>query len=199
VRPCNFGAVVATRRDGIQRRDALLDAALRCFTERGVLATGIEDIRKAAGASPSSVYHLFGGLAGIVEALLIRTFERLLAHLVARLGEADTAESAVRALVDGHLEWVVAHPDEARFMYQAMAVELAGDSRATVLAAKDGFKRPLHDQLARFDLPPWPPLTLEFVLLGPAHEACRRYFAGADVDLDWMRRHLPDLAWRSLD
>jgi AcrR family transcriptional regulator len=152
--------MVATRKDGMRRRDALLDAALRCFGERGVLATGIEDIRKAAGASPSSVYHLFGGLAGIVEALLIRTFERSIGHLVARLDEAGSAPEAVRALVDGHLEWVAAHPDEARFMYQAMAVELAGDSRAAVLAAKEELKRPLFDRLARFDLPAWPPARL---------------------------------------
>jgi AcrR family transcriptional regulator len=191
--------MVATRRDGMQRRDALLDAALRCFGERGVLATGIEDIRRAAGASPSSVYHLFGGLAGIVEALLIRTFERSIGHLVARLDEAATTAEAVHALVDGHLEWVAGHPDEARFMYQAMAIELAGDSRAAVLAAKERLKRPLFDQLARFDLPAWPPLTIEFVLLGPAHEACRRYLAGEDVDLDRLRNQLPELATRMLE
>lgn len=188
----------AARSDGIRRRDELLDAALRCFAERGVLATGVEDVRRAAGASPSSVYHLFGGLAGIVEALLIRTFERVLAHLVARLRAAGTTREAVHALVDGHLEWVAEHPDEARFMYQAMGVELAGDSRAAVLAAKDTFKRPLFDELARFDLPPWPPRTIEFVLLGPAHEASRRHLAGEDVDLDWLREHLPELAWRSI-
>ncbi|HVG59095.1 MAG TPA: TetR family transcriptional regulator, partial [Hyalangium sp.] len=38
------------RRDGMKRRDALLDAALRCFVKRGVLGTGIEEIRRAAGA-----------------------------------------------------------------------------------------------------------------------------------------------------
>jgi hypothetical protein len=38
-----------------------------------VFGTGIGDIRPAAGASRSGVYHLFGGLAGIVEALLART------------------------------------------------------------------------------------------------------------------------------
>lgn len=187
------------RKDGIQRREAVLDAALRCFVERGVLATGIEDIRKAAGASPSSIYHLFGGLSGIVVALLTRTFERSIGHLAARLAEADTAEAAVRTLVDAHLEWVQQNEDDARFMYQAMATELAGETRAEVLAAKDELKRPLLAALARFDLPPWPPLTVEFVLLGPAHEACRRYFAGADVDLAWMRAHLPALAWRSLN
>jgi AcrR family transcriptional regulator len=188
------------REDGRRRREAVLDAALRCFVERGVLATGIEDVRKAAGASPSSVYHLFGGLSGIVTALLTRTFERCTSHLTARVAAAATAEEAVHALVDGHLEWVAANEDDARFMYQAMATELAGETRAAVLAAKDELKRPLFATLARFaaDLPPWPQLTTEFVLLGPAHEACRRYFAGEDVDLGWLRTHLPDLAWRSL-
>ncbi|MFL6119921.1 TetR/AcrR family transcriptional regulator [Actinophytocola sp.] len=188
------------REDGRQRREAVLDAALRCFVERGVLATGIEDIRKAAGASPSSVYHLFGGLPGIVVALLTRTFERSVAHLTARVAAAATAEEAVHALVDGHLEWVRENQDDARFMYQAMAAELAGETRAEVVAAKDALRRPLLAELSRFadDLPAWSTLTTEFVLLGPAHEACRRYFAGEDVDLAWLRAHLPGLAWRSL-
>src|SRR5262245_48345957 len=156
------------RADGRQRREAVLDAALRCFVDRGVLATGIEDIRKAAGASPSSMYHLFGGLPGIVVALLTRTFERSIAHLTARVSAAKTAEVAVNALVDGHLEWVQNNQDDARFMYQAMATELAGETRAAVLAAKDELKQPLFAQLARFadTLPAWPPLTTEFVLLG---------------------------------
>jgi len=187
------------RKDGQQRREAVLDAALRCFVERGVLATGIEDIRKAAGASPSSVYHLFGGLSGIVVALLTRTFERSIAHLAARVAAATTAEEAVHSLVDGHLEWVQENQDDARFMYQAMAAELAGETRAAVLAAKDELKRPLFAELSRFALPELSALTTEFVVLGPAHEACRRYFAGADVDLALLRSQLPRLAWRSLN
>lgn len=188
------------RKDGLQRREAVLDAALRCFVERGVLATGIEDIRKAAGASPSSVYHLFGGLSGIVTALLTRTFERSITHLTARVAAATTAEEAVRALVGGHLEWVRDNQDDARFMYQAMATELAGDTREAVLAAKAELKRPLLDALARFadGLPDWSWPHVEFVVLGPAHEACRRHFAGEDVDLDWLYAHLPGLAIKTL-
>src|SRR3954464_3868141 len=83
--------MVSTRRDGARRRDQLLDAALRCFIKRGVLATGIEEIRKAAGASPSSVYHQFDGLPGVLLALLTRTFERLFGHLAARVTAAGSA------------------------------------------------------------------------------------------------------------
>ena len=35
-------------------------------------------------------------------------------------------------------------------MYQAMATELAGETRSAVLAAKDELKKPLFAQLARF-------------------------------------------------
>jgi hypothetical protein len=111
-----------------------------------------------------------------------------------RLDGAGGAAEAVRALVDGHLEWVAAYPDGARFMYQAIAVEL----RAAVVAAKEELKRPLFDRLARFDLPAWPPRTIEFVLLGPAHAACRRHFAGKDVALGWLRTNRPELATRML-
>jgi AcrR family transcriptional regulator len=192
----------AVRRDGVRRRDELLDAALRCFVDRGLLETGIEDIRKAAGASPSSVYHLFGGMPGIVVALLTRTFERLLGHIADRIRDTDTAEAAVRTLVDAHLEWVGDHPDEARVMYQAMALELAGRRKNDLLAVKATLKKPVFDHLDRFvstgELPRWSPLTIELILLGPSHEVCRRYLAGADLDLEWMRATLPELAWRTL-
>jgi hypothetical protein len=47
-------------------------------------------------------------------------------------------------------------------------------------------------------LPAWPASTLEFIVLGPAHEACRRYLAGGPVDLAGLRGLLPDVAWESV-
>jgi AcrR family transcriptional regulator len=189
------------RRDGLARRDALLDAALACFAERGILATGIEQIRSRAGASPSSVYHLFGGgLPALVVALLVRTFARLFAHLAARVTVTSEARAAVCALVDGHLEWVLGHRKEARFMYQAMALELGGDRDGTLAAAKAQQLAPVVAHLQAFiaagALPPWSPLVFDLVLLGPSHEACRRYLAGAAIEAAWMRAALPALAWQ---
>src|SRR5688572_8469073 len=95
------------RADGLRRREALLDAALRCFAQHGVLDTGIEASRKQAGASPSSVYHHFDGLTGLTTALLVRTFERAVAHMNARVLTTTTAEAAVRALVASYLDWAL--------------------------------------------------------------------------------------------
>jgi AcrR family transcriptional regulator len=193
---------MASRKNGLERKDALLDAALDCFVSRGVHATGIEAVRKAAGASPSSVYHLFGGVNDLVVALLERTSERWVAHLTKRVIATKTGAEAIAALVDGHLEWVLAHRKEARFLYQAMALELAGSERQRLVAFKKKLKEPLFEYLSGFakrgELPAWSTATLELVVLGPAHEACRRLLAGGDVDVAWMRRALPHLAWKAV-
>ena len=158
------GRASARRRDGIRRRDELLDAALTCFSERGLLGTRIEDIRRAAGASPSSVYNLFDGLPSLTVALLARTFERLFAHVASRVLAEDRPDAAVRALVDGHLEWVLGHEDEARFMYGAMALELARVQREDLAELKAKLAVPVMEHLASVAgegalrpglLPPW--------------------------------------------
>lgn len=194
------------RLDGERRRDEILDAALHCFAQRGVLGVGIEEIRKRAGASPSSVYNLFTDLDGIVLALLIRIFDELFAALAARVTRTRTARGAVRTLVDAHLQWIAAHPAAGRFMYQAMTLEGAGlraQARRQLVAAKAVALQPIVAHLSRFvargELPAWPAALLDVVLLGPSHEALRRWLAGADeLAPTQLRRLLPDLAWDSL-
>jgi AcrR family transcriptional regulator len=196
------GRAPSRRRDGIRRRDELLDAALTCFSERGLLNTRIEDVRRAAGASPSSIYNLFDGLSSLTVTLLARTFERLFAHLTSRTLAEDRPDAAVRALVDGHLEWVLGHQDEARFMYGATALELAQVEREELAELKATLAVPVMMHLAALAgggvLPAWPESTLEFVVLGPAHEASRRYLAGAPVDVTGLRALLPEVAWRAV-
>lgn len=197
------GRPSSRRRDGVRRRDELLDAALACFSERGLLGTRIEDVRRAAGASPSSVYNLFDGLPSLAAALLARTFERLFAHLTSRALTQDGPDTVVRAVVDGHLEWVLAHEDEARFMYGAMALELAESERHELAELKAQLAAPVIEHLASVAdegaLPAWPASTLELVVLGSAHEACRRYLTGAPVDLASLRGLLPAIAWESVN
>jgi AcrR family transcriptional regulator len=190
------------RRDGQDRREALLDAALACFAARGVVNTGIEEIRKAAGASPSSVYHLFGGLPALTMALLERTFRRLFAHLTKRVVPQPTAERAVRELVAGHIEWVRANRDEASFMYQATALEMDAKASADLQTKKTEMLAAIAVRVAGFiergELPAFTTVELDIILLGSTHEACRRWLAGAPLDPEWMRKTLPRLAWRAV-
>lgn len=190
------------RSDGAQRRADILAAALRCFDAKGLLGVGIEEIRREAGASPSSVYHLVGNRDAVVLALLVELFEDLFAALAVVAGRARSAEQLVRALVHTHLDWVESRPREARFLYQAMAVEqsLSERGRTELAQAKAVALEPVlavaAEYVARGELPRWTATQLEIATLGVAHEALRRWLAG-DQDLTpaWLRDHLPAMAW----
>lgn len=194
------------RTDGARRRDEILDAALRCFDRNGLLGVGIEDIRREAGASPSSMYNLFANRQMIVLTLLIRTFEALFAHITARVDGTRTAKQTVCTLVDAHIEWIAAHPTQGRFMYQAMSVAehgLAPEARDHLVKAKSAALGPLlaHVQtfIAKGQLPAWSPTLLDVVILGAAHEGLRRWLQGAtELDPNALRGLLPELAWKSL-
>lgn len=194
---------MATRKNGVQRRDELLDAALACFERRGITEVGIEDIRKAARASASSVYHQFDGLNGLVAALLIRTFERMYGEQERAVLACTTAKDAVHALVRTQLTWVHAHRHEARFMFQALALELAGNERKAIERAKQTLRKKYQAHLAKLasadGLPEWPASSLELVVTAPAMACCRRYCAGHAVDWEWMHATLPAIAWRCVE
>jgi len=191
------------RRDGDQRRDAILDAALACFVERGMLATGIEDIRKAAHASPSSIYHQFTGIADIVLALVERIAASHYTALADAAAGATSLEHAVRESVAALLAWTFAHPDEARFMYQAFAMELAGAERRKLEAVKhaqrNGFEQAVQAWLEDGPLAAWSSLELSTLMLGATHQACRIYLTGQHLDPAWMVETLPTLAWLGVD
>jgi len=189
------------RRNGDVRREALLDAALECFDSRGLANTGIEHIRTAARASPSSVYHLFKGLPDVIAALLERTFVRRYTSVSLRVLKTKTAKSAVETLVEAHLAWVFENRAEAHFMYQALALELDGGHREALRATKDRLKADLSAHLQALLVLPESPLAeglIDIVLLGVTHQACRAWTsAHHQMDRGWMKRELPRLAWQT--
>jgi AcrR family transcriptional regulator len=54
-----------------ERQEAILSAALECFTSRGFAATTVEEIRRRSGASIGSIYHHFGGKEGLAAELCV--------------------------------------------------------------------------------------------------------------------------------
>jgi AcrR family transcriptional regulator len=99
------------------RREQLLDAALRVINRDGYGGVSIEAIAREADVSRPVIYGVFEGLGDLLGALLDRQEERALRQLTAALpaapGDRDPDEflvSAVRSLVDA----VVGDPDTWR-------------------------------------------------------------------------------------
>lgn len=186
------------------RREAILEAALTCFLERGVAAAPIEEVCARAEASVGSVYHHFGGKEGLAGAVFLEALGGYQGGFLAALRRhPDDAEGGVRGVVRGHLRWCLTdHPDLSRFLL------FHGDgARGADVEALKGLNRVFFGEVLRW----WRPharygalrdldLDLAYVLwLGPAQEYSRLRLSGrTTVSPRRAERLLADGAWQAL-
>jgi 3,4-dihydroxy 2-butanone 4-phosphate synthase/GTP cyclohydrolase II len=133
---------------GVRRRQ-ILDAALRCFNRAGLAETKMGDICTEAGVSTGSVYHHFAGKDQLAAALYLEGSRDYQQGLLAELQRHATAERGIRAMVAHHIDWVVRHPDWARFLSQHRQSELLG----AVQPELDVMSRSFHGEVAAWLLP----------------------------------------------
>jgi AcrR family transcriptional regulator len=69
------------QQQGEQSRELILDATERLMATRGYAATSINDIRKASGLPPSSIYWHFGSKEGVLAAVMQRGADRFFAAI----------------------------------------------------------------------------------------------------------------------
>jgi AcrR family transcriptional regulator len=184
-------------------RQAVLDAALQCFTEQGFAATTIADIRTRSGASTGSIYHHFAGKEQIAASLYVGGLADYQAGLGATLQRNPGAEGGVRAIVRHHLRWVVANPQLARFLSDRRETELveATASRVRELnrTAFARFREWHARHAAAGLLRDLPFDLLHAIVLGPAQELSRHWLAGnTSLSPTKAERALADAAWRAL-
>jgi AcrR family transcriptional regulator len=188
----------------LDRRAAILEAALSTFLERGVANASVEQICERAGASVGSVYHHFGDKGGLAGAVYLEALRDYQATFLAVLHAApDDAEAAVRAAVEAHLAWCLRkRPELARFLF--FYGDAARDARPEALAQ---LNRDFFAEVLRW----WRPhahygavrdveLDLAYALwLGPVQEYCRLRLSGRTT-LAPARAlgTLADAAWQSV-
>jgi AcrR family transcriptional regulator len=185
-------------------RDEIIDAALRCFTQRGFAATTIDQIRAESGASVGSIYHHFGSKEEIAGSLYVEGLAAYQRGLISALHRAPGAEEGVRAIVRYHLRWVSgSNRDLAAFLMNRRETEvaLASDDEvrelnrkafAAVTAWYDGHADAGTVRPLPFDL-------LYAVVLGPAQEFTRHWLAGnTATSISRAERGLADAAWAAV-
>ena len=67
-------------------RDKLLDAASRLFAERGAGEVSLRSVAAEAGVTPAMVHYYFGGKEGLYDAMLERTFGKVIERVRALAG-----------------------------------------------------------------------------------------------------------------
>lgn len=185
------------------RKDDILQAALACFSESGVDATTIEMIRDRSGASIGSLYHHFGNRERIIGALYLEGIGQYAALLDAGLREGMSAEATVKLFVTCYIDWVVAHPDWARFILHNRGRVETGEMGEQLREANRQQGRRIaellavHRQAGAFREMPFE--LFNSVVIGPTHDYVRNWLAGRTrVELADCRDLLAQIAWESV-
>jgi len=96
------------------RRGALLAAAADLFARAGFNGVTVEDLGAAVGMSGPAVYRHFSGKQAVLAALLIGVSDDLVGGGRSVVASCPDAESALRALVDFHVDFALANPEVIR-------------------------------------------------------------------------------------
>jgi AcrR family transcriptional regulator len=138
------------QQQGEQSRELILDATERLMATRGFAATSINDIRKACGLPPSSIYWHFGSKEGVLAAVMERGANRFFAAIPT--SEDVEGQLAVLSTLQSQ------HPDFLRLFYM-LSLERSDDPAvaAVVRRVRDtaiGRFRDAITQLLPTDAPP---------------------------------------------
>ena len=185
------------------RRRQILEAALDCFTTRGVEATSISDIRARCGASVGSIYHHFRSKEELAAALYMEGLRSYQEGFLRELRRHKDAESGVRAVVDYHLRWVSEKTDWARYLLYlredssiTAAEDAIGSINQSFVAAMMSWLTP-HVQAG--DIARLPQDLYQPVLVGPLHHFSRQWLAGRTTSsMAEAQEVLADVVWKAL-
>ncbi len=121
------------------RRDQILDAAVRCFATGGFHATGMADVIAEAGMSAGGVYRHFGSKAELIHGIVARLLDRLQADLATADPAATSLAGFVDAVTDVATRVVDDHAvQDARLLPQVWTEALRDPGIAALVRASYG-------------------------------------------------------------
>lgn len=195
---------MAGRESSSARREAILVAALECFSELGWTATTIADIRRRSGASIGSIYHHFKDKEGVAAALYVESLHRYREALRVRLDRSRTAKGLVRTIVLHHIEWSVEHRAHALYLLEMRGTEAVKRAEADLRASTKVFLEEIFVRLKGHieagEIMDLPHSLYAPLLIGPAQDVVRHWLRGrVHRDIQPLAKPLADAAWRSLE
>jgi TetR/AcrR family fatty acid metabolism transcriptional regulator len=85
---------------GGDKRERILDAAVRVFARKGFHATRVSEVAKAAGVADGTIYLYFDSKEHLLVSLFEHRVERLLAYLEVELPRAPTAAHRLQRIIE---------------------------------------------------------------------------------------------------
>lgn len=191
------------RKSTEKRRSEILNAALKCFLQKGVSETTIKQIQLESGASTGSIYHLFSGKDDIAMTLFIEGMNDYHERLVTALEKQPTGHACICAIIMAHLESIIENPARASYLSQMGMAEDLGDISDQYHALNDGFAEAvwthLESYIDRGEMVSLPREIYYPLIIGPTVFLCRSWLRNrTSIDLMASSSDLINAAWKSL-
>ncbi|MEU3447646.1 helix-turn-helix domain-containing protein [Streptomyces thermolilacinus] len=151
------------QRRGVERRRAMVDAAIALFAQNGVRGTGVAAVAERAGVTASALIHHFGSKEGLLRAVLEEADRRALERLSATPAARPTVREAFDWLVRD-VEHTAAAGRELAALHTTLTAEnlepgaalhtwFRDRNRALRARLAEVLRRAVADGAARADLP----------------------------------------------
>lgn len=185
------------------RKKLILDAALRHFAQKGVDATSVEDIGRDAGIAVSSIYHHFGGKDRLAAAVYCEGIGRFQDGYASALEAEDDAHDGIVAIVHFYLDWVVANPEWARYLFDTRRKQADAEQEETLAELNKVFHGRLgqwfRPRIERGELRDLPFDTYVALLVGPCQELARAWLGKRLFsDLESIKHTTAEAVWRAV-
>ena len=163
-------------------KSRVVQTAADLFGSQGYSSTSMEQIRKAAGVSNGSLYHLFPEKVALAAYLFSTGMHECQAGVLASVLDAETAEQGIRAAVAWQLGWVDENAATARILYG----DIPDDVLVAASPAHDGSAREyvrtttrwLHRHILAGSIRDRPYPVTHALWLGPTQEYSRHWLRG---------------------
>lgn len=103
-------------RDTEAKLQHILLHSARIFAENGFEGTSIRDISRATGISLSGLYYYFDSKQRLLYLIQKNAFSFIVQRLQERLESCETPTARLRCLVQNHIEYFLAHPNEMKVL-----------------------------------------------------------------------------------
>jgi AcrR family transcriptional regulator len=177
--------------DGRQTRQAILDAALHLFAERGYFGTNIREIATAVGVRESAIYNYFPSKDALFEELLsegpfskIPSFARMVDEPV-----SDVQATLIRIATLSLKNYATLREQQLYNVFLSDGMRLAKAGRSTFAESMRLGRRRLHNLMRRLVREGWlrpaNPRLLELEFMGPLN--MWRLYCAAGLEVPEVR------------
>lgn len=124
-----------SRMSRMDRRQAIIEAAVVVFAKKGFFGAKVSEIAETAGVADGTIYLYFKSKDEILISLFEEKMESIIEDLLAILHPLDDPEEKIRRYVVAHLELVASQPE----LMQVLTIELRQSARFIKEYSPKGF------------------------------------------------------------